>query len=229
MSDKQSKNTVECKSKTWQKMASHDVVFSQFMQLAQPALLGTLVKMISLAEAEEVSQEAFVKFYFICVEQTQVSQELSDFNALKPLLYSIAKNLAISRLRHQKVVDNYAQSMILANCKEPRSKKYDAEIELMQSDEKVQLQHAIDSLPPMCRQVFIQRKILNKPHKQIAKTLNITVKTVENHISKGLKLCRQYFLKLDKDFEPNKNTDSQHKTQPLTKNAQHSENRKKVI
>lgn len=51
---------------------------------------------------------------------------------------------------------------------------------------------AINTLPPICRQVFVQRKLHGKCHNSIAAMLGISTKTVENHITKGLRLCRDY-------------------------------------
>ncbi len=48
---------------------------------------------------------------------------------------------------------------------------------------------AVSSLPEQCRRVFIMRKLYGYPNKQIAKELGISVKTVENHLTKALKRC----------------------------------------
>ncbi len=71
---------------------------------------------------------------------------------------------------------------------------YNAEEQAITEKENVRLIVAINRLPPICRQVFIQRKLYAKSHQQIADMLNISTKTVENHLSKGLLLCRKYML-----------------------------------
>ena len=53
---------------------------------------------------------------------------------------------------------------------------------------------AINQLPPACRKVFIYRKLEDKSHAEIANIMQISTKTVESHLSKGMLLCRKYLL-----------------------------------
>ena len=48
---------------------------------------------------------------------------------------------------------------------------------------------AIARLPPQCRRVFVMRKVYGYSHREIADMLDISIKTVENHVSTGLKRC----------------------------------------
>jgi RNA polymerase sigma-70 factor (ECF subfamily) len=51
---------------------------------------------------------------------------------------------------------------------------------------------AIAALPPQCAKVFILRKMQGLSQKEIAVRLNISVRTVENHVAVGLSRCRAY-------------------------------------
>ncbi|MDD7888024.1 RNA polymerase sigma factor [Flavivirga sp. 57AJ16] len=67
----------------------------------------------------------------------------------------------------------------------------------MQSDDLTEqrisiVSQAIDRLPKKCRTVFLMSKIKGLKHKDIAKRLNISEKTVEKHISKGLATIKKY-------------------------------------
>lgn len=53
------------------------------------------------------------------------------------------------------------------------------------------LQLAIDQLPPICKRVFILAYIDGLSHKEIAQILSISVKTVDAHIYKALRLLRR--------------------------------------
>ena len=53
----------------------------------------------------------------------------------------------------------------------------------------------IDNLPPKCREVFILSKINGMKYKEIAEQLNISTKTIENHMTKALRLLREAMLK----------------------------------
>ena len=49
----------------------------------------------------------------------------------------------------------------------------------------------IGQLPPQCQRVFVMRKVYGYAHREIAEMLGISVKTVENHITTGLKRCSE--------------------------------------
>ncbi|MDG0980247.1 MAG: RNA polymerase sigma factor, partial [Halieaceae bacterium] len=47
-------------------------------------------------------------------------------------------------------------------------------------------------LPPVCRNVFIFRQIEGYSKKEIAEKMGISINTVDNHLTHGMKLCRRY-------------------------------------
>jgi len=49
---------------------------------------------------------------------------------------------------------------------------------------------ALEGLPPQCRRVFEMSRTEQLSYQEIAIQLNISTNTVENHISKALKLLR---------------------------------------
>jgi RNA polymerase sigma-70 factor (ECF subfamily) len=54
-----------------------------------------------------------------------------------------------------------------------------------------QVWHAISSLPEKCRQAFLLSHYQQKSNKSVAAEMGISVKTVEKHISKALRMLRQ--------------------------------------
>ena len=61
----------------------------------------------------------------------------------------------------------------------------------MFSDEIKQILYkTLETLPPQTRQIFILSRIQQKSGKEIAETLNLTVKGVDYHIAKALKVLR---------------------------------------
>ena len=61
---------------------------------------------------------------------------------------------------------------------------------LMADDLQEEIDQAIDSLPDRCRLVFVLNRFEELSYKEIADQLDISVKTVENQISKALKSLR---------------------------------------
>jgi RNA polymerase sigma-70 factor (ECF subfamily) len=54
------------------------------------------------------------------------------------------------------------------------------------------LEQAISQLPPKCKEVFLLSRFGKLSYKEIATTLDISPKTVENHLGKALKLLRAF-------------------------------------
>jgi len=55
----------------------------------------------------------------------------------------------------------------------------------------------VRSLPLQCRRAFVLKKVYGYSYSEIAQKLQISEKTVEKHISKGLTLCRSHLSALD--------------------------------
>ena len=58
--------------------------------------------------------------------------------------------------------------------------------EMISKEEMAKINDAIQQLPPKCKHVFFLAKIDGLPYKDIADMLNISVKTINNHIAFAL-------------------------------------------
>lgn len=56
------------------------------------------------------------------------------------------------------------------------------------------VESAIKALPPACRSVFVLSRYEHLSYKEISRELDISVKTVENQMTKALKHLRQWLL-----------------------------------
>jgi RNA polymerase sigma-70 factor (ECF subfamily) len=173
-----------------------------------PKLIGFLSAQIPRQEAEEIAQEALLKVYQRLQHEHSTNDHWSD-NHLTALTYAIAKNLLISRMRHLKIRWQYhEQQRTELSMEQPCN----AEQTMINDDMHRHLLTAINRLPAICRNVFILRQIHNKRYQDIASELNISIKTVENHLAKGMKLCRQYMIE-----SANQASSQQRKGSPLCK------------
>ena len=161
--------------------------FDGFVVQTRSQLNAYLQKLLSSPEdALEVSQEAYLKVY--CVLRTRDGAE----HAPKALLYTTARNLAISRLRHQQVVDRTAQAVRVSH--ELRVKRSTAEQDATRRESFNSLLAVINTLPPKCRTVMLLRLKEGLSQKEIARRLDIAVSTVEKHLARGLHLSRKAML-----------------------------------
>lgn len=164
--------------------------FSRLHNQLFPKLLRFLSSQVPRQEAEELAQETLLRVYQRLQLALDNHEALPDEN-IPALAYAIAKNLVISRSRHLKTRWQYQQQQ---RNELAEAQSITAEQRVIDEDMHRHLIMAINRLPAICRNVFILRKIHNKRYQDIATELNISVKTVENHLSKGMKLCRQYMI-----------------------------------
>ncbi|GMG86763.1 RNA polymerase sigma factor [Biformimicrobium ophioploci] len=167
------------------KQTDIDVRLARTVRETRTQLLAALARMLPMPEAEEVVQEAYLRLFMALQKSPEIE--------IRPYIFRVARNLAISRLRHQRVVHEHASAVEMAA--ENLQQRPNTEHEVCSEQDKQSLLAAINSLPPACRQVFVFRKIEGMSHREISERMGISVKTVENHIARGMRLCREYFIR----------------------------------
>ncbi|MEZ4884842.1 MAG: RNA polymerase sigma-70 factor [Chitinophagales bacterium] len=131
-------------------------------------------------EAEDVVQAVFIKLW-------KKRNELEITNKLSSYLFTATKNNALMVLRRQQYKSNYAEHVQQSNVTSYTEDVQDAEEQLLLKEKILQ---AIQILPPKCQQIFKLSKLSGLTYKEIADDLSISVKTVENQMSKALKILR---------------------------------------
>ena len=134
--------------------------------------------------ADDLAQEAFLRAF------AAESGHLID--TPKPFLFKVAKNLALNELARQSsmAVEPLGDFEGLEVLEDSSQVAVD---DVVDSRERIRLlARAIAALPPQCAKVFILRKMQGLPQKEIAVRLNISVRTVENHVALGLSRCRAF-------------------------------------
>lgn len=108
----------------------------------------------------------------------------------KSFLFQVARHLAIDvvRRRQSAATDSLGDLAALPVIED----KPDA-VDRLCYDEKIEfLASAFLNLPPRCREIMILRKLQGTSNRDIADRLGISERTVENQITRGMKLCRDY-------------------------------------
>jgi RNA polymerase sigma factor (sigma-70 family) len=134
--------------------------------------------------ADDLAQEAFLRAF--AAESGRVIE------APKAFLFKVSKNLALNELARQSsmAIEPLGDLEGREVLEDSRQAAVD---DVVDSRERVRLlARAIAALPPQCAKVFILRKMQGMSQKEIAIRLNISVRTVENHVALGLSRCRAY-------------------------------------
>ncbi len=133
------------------------------------------------ALSEDIAQEAFFVLW----------EKRAEVNiSIKSYLYRTAINKAFNHLEKSKrFVRMQEGDWVEWGPGSNTTDEWMAEKELQQA-----FHHALDSLPPACRTVFLMSRVEEMSYKDIADALRISVKTVENQISKGLRILKDNLL-----------------------------------
>lgn len=147
------------------------------------ALYRVAYRILDDAEAsKDVVQEVFISFF----EHARTRQ----IDNLKAYLFQCAKYQCFMQLRAGRISEKHLRrmnTMMFSNCTEEEQSA--AELEQI-------LRTGMQSLPEKCREVFYLSRMEYLPNKQIAEQLKISPKTVENQITKALKVLRMTVDKL---------------------------------
>jgi len=141
-----------------------------------------------LADLDDIVQEAYVR-----VLQARETQAI---DAPKAFLFATARNLALGRVRHEKVTGVFA----LAESELLRIYDESADVadEVARAQELELLTQAIQSLPTRCRQVLTLRRIYGLSQREVAAQLGITEHTVEAQGTIALRKLTEFFERFER-------------------------------
>lgn len=128
--------------------------------------------------AEEIVQDVF---FHIWEKRSQFELTTS----FKSYLYKSVHNNSLKHLRHQKIVMAYENSTTFSGSEKITGQN------LLEEAEVYQILHGvIDELPERTRDIFQLNRFKGLKYQEIADYLQISVKTVEAHMSSVLKILR---------------------------------------
>jgi RNA polymerase sigma-70 factor (family 1) len=151
-----------------------EIVFANFFRSQAKTLRNYLLyKFGNEEQAEDVTQEAFIKLWENCSKV--------PLDKAKSFLYTVANNTTLNQIAHQKVVLQYSKNNIL-----PQSTSESPEFLLEEEQFKAKLQKAIANLSEAQRTAFLLNRIDGKKYHEIAEILEISAKAVEKRIHGAL-------------------------------------------
>jgi RNA polymerase sigma-70 factor, ECF subfamily len=131
-------------------------------------------------EAEEVVQSAFITVW-------EKRKSIDIQTSLKSYLYRMVRNGCLNVIKHEKVKQQHvAHEMAVTEVsyESVSQKVYASELES-------KITEALKALPEQCRLVFQLSRFEELKYQEIADQLQISVKTVENHMGKALRIMRE--------------------------------------
>lgn len=128
-------------------------------------------------EAEDIVQSMFIKIW-----EQRMSIEIKQ--AIRPYLFKSVYHKCMNFIEHSVVKQKYQDYGLHLT----KNDVQHPEVFYQEMEENVR--DAINKLPPQCRLIFILSRYEELRYSKIAERLDISINTVENQISKALKILR---------------------------------------
>lgn len=157
-------------------MDNDQLDFQQIYDLFQPKILRYMLRLVGEAEAEDLTQEVFVK----------ISRGLEEFRGESQLatwIYRIATNTAVDRLRRRPVYQGIDLSDNLIEIEDQEmwtgEKALSVEQQLVRRQMNDCIRNFINQLPEHYRMVLVLSELEGIKNQEIANILGITLDTVK--------------------------------------------------
>jgi RNA polymerase sigma-70 factor (ECF subfamily) len=124
-----------------------------------------------------------VQSVFICVWENRES--LNPCYSVKSYIYKAAVNYIYNYLKKRAICSRFIESEIKKG--EIHSDPYD---QVFFHDLERSISTAVDTLPPQQQKIFQLSRFDGLTHKEIAKKMDLSVRTVENQMYRALKIIK---------------------------------------
>lgn len=158
-----------------------------FDQYKEPFILFANSYIRDIAASEDIYVEAMMQYW-------EKRHELPPGTNLPGYILTSVKNKALNHLRHLNVRTEAEEHLFNHNARELNFRIASLEScdpsELFTAEMQEIVRKTLDELPEQTRIIFYKSRYENKTNSEIAEELGLSIKTVEYHISKTLKLLR---------------------------------------
>jgi len=161
--------------------------FEELFHLYYPKVRSfAFILLKSEQEAEDVAQDIFVRLW--------ETPDLWEGNLEKNYLYTMVKNTVFNRIKRKNLESKYIHTQQdlqditeLAEFEDPLNEIYREELQLL-------LMLAMEQMPGKRREVFELSRFQHLSNQEIAEKMNLSVRTVEQHIYLALKELKKLLL-----------------------------------
>src|SRR5262245_5087275 len=130
--------------------------------------------------AEELVQDVFLKLW-------SKREQLAEIETFRTYLFRAARNTALNYLRRAKLERRWREEQ---GTDDDPPTSFAADEETVEQELSVAITEAINRLPPRCREIFLLSRDGGLTYAEIARSLEISVKTVETQMGRALKSLR---------------------------------------
>lgn len=154
----------------------------EILKIYEKRIYAFFLKHIKMpATAEDLTQDVLMKIWIR-------RKSLENIQNLDNYVFSMAKNHVIDHLRKAKTNRQYKDALQ----REIAVQQPLALDKIIYSDYKVILDKLLNDLPPRQKEIFLLSRMKGLSHDEIADQLNISTKTVRNHLFLAMKHIRSH-------------------------------------
>jgi RNA polymerase sigma-70 factor (ECF subfamily) len=169
--------------------------FERIYQLHSRRIYSLCLRMVSnTAEAEDLTQEAFLQLF----------RKIATFrgeSAFSTWLHRLAVNVVLMRLRKKKVSESSLEEVTEPDEESggPRRDFGGPDLRLSGSIDRVNLQRAIEELPPGYKQVFVLHDMQGYEHNEIADIMQCSIGNSKSQLHKARMRLRELLHETQRD------------------------------
>ncbi len=132
--------------------------------------------------SKDLVQDVMIKLW-------EKRKQINIKGSLKGYLFKACHNQFLQQLRKQKKQPDLLDKIRWDTIYESYFEQKEDDTYLKSTMAK--LEELIDKLPPKCKEIFIMNKLERRKYREIAEDMGISIKTVENQMSKALRIIRE--------------------------------------
>lgn len=156
-------------------------LFAKLFSESHRALHRYVRRFVSSREsAQDIVQEAYLRTY----------EQGERVEIPRAFLFSTARHLAADSKRHSRIAKTDTLGDFDAPGVVPEGESLETRV--LAEEQSRLLREAIEHLSPRCRAAFTLKVFHACSYKEIARRLNVSPKTVENHIARALRETHDY-------------------------------------
>ncbi len=164
----------------------NEQAFEQLFRIYHQPLYGFLMQFAgSQSDVEDILQEVFIRIW-------ERRGDLNENLSFSGLMFTIGRNLCLNMLRNERCrrhIRDYLKSVIDHSLDDVEQIIYFNELDQM-------VHQVLDQLPDRQKQIYKLNRVEGLSRKEIAEELQISLATVDMHMSRALGVLRRHLYKV---------------------------------
>ena len=165
-------NTEEI-NQLWNSEYEYEQVYNRYV----PVLCAYAMKFVSQSAAEDIVQDLFLDMW---------TNPPMLKTSLKSYLFAAVRNSCLDHLKNLRVREKYVNHRLTQLQMDEITYYQENDVSIIEEEQLNQIHAAIEELPDKCKEIFELTYYQNMKSDEIAERLQISIRTVQNQLYKGL-------------------------------------------